>query len=383
MKEVIKNFLKKNKSAIIMICIALVAIGGLAYAIYRVANIKEPEIIIVDNNLTQYKGASTEVAIEDEVTTIGFRAFEGKTKITKISFGENSKLDTIGFEAFLGCSGLVDIVLPKGLTHISTGAFKDCSALVNIVIPEGVIEIEKGAFEGCKNLKSISLPSTLKTLGDGVFTNCTSLETITSKSEKYPVENGILYAENKTVLVKYLASNTATYYEVPASVKEIKPYAFQGATSLVEIVIPTTVKEIGKAALNGCTSLETVSVPFVGATEKQHGTFAYFFGAVPTSVTTVNVLGGTVIDTIAFRNCSKIVVINLPDTLTTIGVDAFKGCSKLLYINIPVNVKHMSSSVFVNCNKGLEITVNATKANIQHWEENWNAGGYTVVYANE
>ena len=76
-----KEFLKKNKTAIIFIGIFLVVAGILAFAIYKTANKKVPEMIIENNILTNYQGAATEIAVDSSVEVIGVRAFEKKTKI--------------------------------------------------------------------------------------------------------------------------------------------------------------------------------------------------------------------------------------------------------------------------------------------------------------
>ena len=53
----------------------------------------------------------------------------------------------------------------------------------------------------------------------------------------------------------------------------------------------------------------------------------------------------------AFKNCSGITNITIPDGMTSIGQDAFNGCSNLTSIIIPDSVTSIGYSAFYNCNK--------------------------------
>ena len=73
----------------------------------------------------------------------------------------------IPYEAMLGKTYLMNLVLPDKLTAIRAGAFSDCQNLTgSLNIPEGVVEIESGAFNNCKAMTgTLTLPSTLKYIG--------------------------------------------------------------------------------------------------------------------------------------------------------------------------------------------------------------------------
>ena len=371
-----KNFLKKNLGIIIILGILLVVGSVLGIAIYRVYNKVEPEIIITDDILVDYRGSKETVEIEENVYSIATRAFEKNTKLTKLTFSGNSKLQSIGHEAFKGCTSLKDVTLPKNLKVIGTRAFADCTSLENIVIPEGVTTIEDGAFAGCKNLKSISLPSTLVTLGEGVFNNCESLEKVTSKSSTYEVKDNTLFANEKTILVKYFGKETT--YTVPETVVKVSSYAFQNS-KLEEAIINQNVKEIGKSIFANCESLTEIVIPFLGSDEQTATKLAYFFGENPKQVQKVTILGGTKITSIAFRNCSGLVEVVLPNTIQLIGADAFYGLKKLTSVNIPSSVKTVENRAFGGCTKLLTITVEKSEAVASSWGS-WNPDNCTVVY---
>ena len=51
----------------------------------------------------------------------------------------------------------------------------------------------------------------------------------------------------------------------------------------------------------------------------------------------------------AFRNCSGLVSVELPDGLISIGNLAFQNCSKLASVNIPGSVTSLKSATFQGC----------------------------------
>ncbi|MFR1987638.1 MAG: leucine-rich repeat domain-containing protein [Prevotellamassilia sp.] len=57
----------------------------------------------------------------------------------------------------------------------------------------------------------------------------------------------------------------------------------------------------------------------------------------------------TTIEIDAFRDCSGLTEINIPNSVTTIGSCAFAGCSGLNTINIPNSVTTIESNAFNDC----------------------------------
>ncbi len=60
--------------------------------------------------------------------------------------------------AFLGCDGLVEVIISEGVTSIGRWAFWSCESLTSITIPKSVISIGNNAFKDCSRLTSIRLP---------------------------------------------------------------------------------------------------------------------------------------------------------------------------------------------------------------------------------
>lgn len=374
-----KNFLKKNLAVIIFIGVLLVAGAILGVAIYRVSSKVQPEVVVKNNIVLSYSGSAKEVVIDKEVVSIAAGAFDGKTTIEKVTFEEGSSLKSIGASAFKDCTSLKVIVLPKGLETIGSHAFDNCTSLETIIIPEGVTSIENYAFYGCRNLKTISFPASLDNLGDNVLSNCLLLESLSSKSNKFIVDDGILFNNDKTILYKYLRTNQATSYVVPETVKEIKSYAFQEAALLKTLTVGSHVEVIGEQPFAGCVNLVEVTVPFLGSSAKAEDAaiFGAFFDDIPDTLTTVTVLGGEIIPFKAFEFCSKLQKIVIGEGVVEIGESAFRQCSKVSRIELPSTIKYIGSGAFKGCNKNGRIYINQTE---KEFDNNWNPDGIQVIF---
>ena len=62
---------------------------------------------------------------------------------------------SIGYMAFLECSGLTSVTIGNGVTSIGNYAFSGCSGLTSVVIPDSVTSIGNYAFYMCRGLTSV------------------------------------------------------------------------------------------------------------------------------------------------------------------------------------------------------------------------------------
>lgn len=128
----------------------------------------------------------------------------------------------------------------------------------------------------------------------------------------------------------------------------IEEYAFDGKSSLTSVIVPNNVSSIGNFAFGGCKGLTEITVPFVGSEKSGSGNtnFGCIFGKstfgtteynnmnVPKALKTVNITGGSTIASNAFFGCDKIIDVNIPSTVTSIGNNVFTDCSSLTNINV-------------------------------------------------
>ena len=73
--------------------------------------------------------------------------------------GITYSVTSIGYQTFVGCSGLTGITIPSSVTSIGNYAFSNCTGLTSVTIPNSVTSIGTYAFYGCTGLTSITIPT--------------------------------------------------------------------------------------------------------------------------------------------------------------------------------------------------------------------------------
>lgn len=117
------------------------------------------------------------------------------------SNGVKHRVTSIGFHAFLNCTGLTSITIPTSVTNIESAAFVNCSNLTAIIISNSVTNIGTGAFGDCVKLTSAILPDNIEYIEKGIFDGCSSFASVTYK--------GITYT-SKSALKTALTNNNVT-----------------------------------------------------------------------------------------------------------------------------------------------------------------------------
>ena len=92
----------------------------------------------------------------------------------------------------------------------------------------------------------------------------------------------------------------------------------------------------------------------IGYTVVGIGTYTYTELDIPT---TYNGLPVTSIDKFAFRDCTKLTSITIPNSVTSIGEDAFMSCSRLSSIIIPDSVTSIGNYAFYSCTRLTSIEI--------------------------
>ena len=214
----------------------------------------------------------------------------------------------IGISAFQNCSNLVEITIPEGVTSIGNYAFENCSSLTSITIPDGVTSIGEYAFRGCNGLTSITIPEGVTSIGKYAFSGCSSLVEIT----------------------------------ISEGVTSIGNYAFENCSSLTNITIPESVISIGEYAFSGCSSLPVENNIRYADT--------YLVEAINKTLSTYTIKDDTrFIGRYAFKECTALTSITIPEGVTSIGYGAFSGCSNLVEITIPESVISIGNCAFSGC----------------------------------
>ena len=93
-------------------------------------------------------------------------------------FSAPGSVEVVGDGAFLGCSGLKELRLGRGIKKIENTAFRKCSSLKSVVIPGSVEVVGEDAFFECSELKELQLREGIKTIEKDAFRDCSSLRRV-------------------------------------------------------------------------------------------------------------------------------------------------------------------------------------------------------------
>ncbi len=118
--------------------------------------------IVIEKGVTSigkgaFSGCTSLVSVEaKDVSAVGSNAFWRCANLKTAIFNGTKKGDeaTIGYQAFLGCRSLQNIVFPKNLYSIDEYAFDGCASLTNIELPKTTY-VDKNGFYGCDNLRDV------------------------------------------------------------------------------------------------------------------------------------------------------------------------------------------------------------------------------------
>ena len=131
-----------------------------------------------------FRGASSlnSITIPKSVTSIGSTAFQTATNLASITFDPESKLTTIGPDAFVD-TAIQTIAIPNSVTSIGYAAFAGARFLTSVTIPNSVTSIADRAFAGASSLTSVTIPARVTFIGGSAFRSATSLASVTFEGD--------------------------------------------------------------------------------------------------------------------------------------------------------------------------------------------------------
>lgn len=361
-------------------------------------------------------------SVKASLRTIGKNAFKGCTSVKEVTIPKG--ILTVSNSAFEGCSGLTDVTIAA--KTINAKAFAECTNLKAVKMEEGVTTIQGMAFANTQ-ISAVTIPSTLTTAGTtkegtiekGPFAG-TMIATVHGQTEDSTEaqEGATILPETKKIPDNlFLGCTSIIDVQIPETVTEIGQKAFKDASSVENVTFAVNtetgevkgVEKIGISAFDGCSSLRELVLPET-VTEVLQGAFANEGALVKADMSRAASLkkwdkesfkedtalaevilptagGITAIPDGAFAGCTSltgeklkipknIVTITanafkesglkklyIPNQVTTIGASAFEACKNLEDVHISNNISSISQSTFKNCEKleKVEIPVKVTQ----------------------
>lgn len=376
------------------------------------------------------------------INTIPDNLCMNTTSLQKIELQSvKASLRTIGKNAFKGCTSVEEVTIPKGILTVSNSAFEGCSGLTDVTIAAKTINAK--AFAECKNLKAVKMEEGVTTIQGMAFAN-TQISAVTIPStlttagttkegtiEKGPfagtmiatvhgqTEDSTEVQEGATILPEtqkipdnlFLGCTSIIDVQIPKTVTEIGQKAFKDASGVENVTFAVNtetgkvkgVEKIGISAFDGCSSLQELVLPET-VTEVLQGAFANegalvkadmsraaslkkwdkesFKGDTALAEVVLPTAGGiTAIPDGAFAGCTSLTGENLkipknivtitanafkesglkklyiPNQVTMIGASAFEACKNLEDVHISNNISIISQSTFKNCEKLKKIEI--------------------------
>lgn len=242
---------------------------------------------------------------EDEVETF----VSGDYTYSIHSEADTGDAQTICIESYSGTDTVLELPAEldgKKVTALGEKLLTEADQIEEITLPASVKELGAFTFASCRNLKAYHVAE-----GDSIFES----------------RDGILYAGDGKLLMRYPIGLEPTEFTVPEGVTDIGSVAFAGCRTLEKITLPESLVYIGVGAFTDCAVLNNVTVPS----------------------------GVTEIEAFTFNSCSLLDTITLPDTITRIGNAAF-AATALKSFEFPASCASVGQQAFA-ATKMKEVTI--------------------------
>ena len=316
------------------------------------------------------------ITIPGSVKTVGIASFSSSS-LREVVIEDGVKF--IDKLAFMGCERLERISLPKTIEIIASNAFKDCSSIKEVTVPITVFfnlrlyEIEPFNNQNIKfnitydninefNHYYLSNPEVIKKYQLKGNISFNSLK----KQNPEPIEYD--YYEPKEYDSPFLIKTiqrvdlnerdlSSTSLELSEGIEIIEKGTFKDLKNLKRITLPSTLKAIGVGAFEGCSSLEEVIIPE----------------------------GTTLIGDWAFYRCKNLKRVTLPNSLETLNKNAFSDCLSLESITLPITSPVLKSLLEIKDYLSINSYLNVNYLNQDNYASSImiNAPTINVVYTEE
>ena len=313
-------------------CILLEEIGG-KYTT------PDKRCLIKDGKLLSFAAKGiTKYSFSSEVKEVADRVFLGLSSLEELSFPSDTH--TFAEMAFEGCTSLRRVTLENqgaGVTQLGSRLFQQCSSLseFDITKAKNLTELPNRLFYGCYSLKRFTIPKSIEIIRNQAFIFCSSLLSV----DCLPIEPPLLYStySGKSDVFEGTPNNMKIYVNSGSVDSYKNAYTWLDYANRIQAMSqPTNV--IYYTSLNGSVITPNNTNAFnanLVSNEYNNGRGILTFDGDITDV------GYS-----AFKQCSTLVSIRLPDTVTSIGDHAFSHCTSLTTVTLPSSCTFLGPSAF-------------------------------------
>ena len=221
------------------------------------------------------------------------------------------------------------------------------SKLTNVTVNPYTSTVPGYGFANARTITAITLEGAISKVSAHAFENCSSLAHLVAEEATYTTVGDYAFSGCSKVAVLYQENNAASF--IPATVREIGAYAFQG-TAISSINFDQFTR-IGDYAFRNCLEITSVDVPDITheSTLQSFGEGVFEGCAYLTTAT----IGEGTATTALFRNCTSLRSIDLTGITTQVPDHMFSGCLSLESVTLDDDTTVIGYYSFYNC-KALE-----------------------------
>ena len=187
-----------------------------------------------------YRTGIKNLAIDNNVTTIGAHAFENLTVLSGINISAN--ITSIGTSALKGTTALATITVDGGNANYAAEnnalynvgktqlyTYAAAAAATSLTLPSTLTIIGANALENATNLQSVLIPASVATINEYAFDGCTALSKVVMLPTTADVPGTNAFRNNAASRKIYVLASRESFYEGSwtAYASDIEPFTYR------------------------------------------------------------------------------------------------------------------------------------------------------------